>query len=81
VLARDRWCRTPGCERPAREIHHMDPRSFGGNHDPKKLAGVCTPCHHKYEPYGPWRLIGDPDVPGSLERVHVDDQPRDGPSP
>ena len=86
VLARDRECRTPGCERPAREIHHMNPRSTGGNHDPKQLAGVCVPCHHDYEPHGPWRLTGDPDVPGGLQRVHRDDRPRDdrsrdGPSP
>ncbi|MBM3671042.1 MAG: HNH endonuclease [Actinobacteria bacterium] len=86
VLARDRECRTPGCERPAREIHHMDPRSTGGTHDPKKLAGVCVPCHHGYEPHGPWRLVGDPDVPGDLRRIHRDDDrsrdgPDDGPSP
>jgi len=81
VLARDRECRTPGCERQAREIHHMDPRSSGGNHDPKKLVGVCVPCHHEYEPHGSWRLIGDPDLPGDLERIHRNDCPRDGPDP
>ncbi len=81
VLARDRHCRTPGCERPADHIHHMNERCNAGTHDPDRLAGVCRTCHPMYEPHGPYRLAGDPNRPDGLRRVRSSDLARDGPSP
>jgi hypothetical protein len=75
VRTRDRHCRTPGCERPADHIHHMEPRSAGGNHDPNKLAGVCRTCHPRYEPHGPYQLVGNPDQIDGLRLVRIDGLP------
>jgi hypothetical protein len=76
VLTRDPSCRTPGCERPSDEVHHLTPRCEGGNHDPDDLAGVCKPCHWRYEPNGTDRLIGDPNRIDGLRVVRARDGPR-----
>jgi hypothetical protein len=47
VLRRDRGrCIVPGC-RAARhlQVHHVIPRAAGGDHDPRRLATLCTRHH------------------------------------
>lgn len=47
VMARDRHrCRTPGCGRTNfLEVHHIVPRSRGGNNVPENLTTLCGSCH------------------------------------
>jgi hypothetical protein len=47
VLARDGGCTIEGHHSRYRlQVHHINPRSRGGDHDPKKLTTVCWFCHH-----------------------------------
>jgi hypothetical protein len=48
VWARDRGrCRVPGCRATRNlDIHHIIPRSEGGDHDPSRLLVLCS-GHHK----------------------------------
>jgi 5-methylcytosine-specific restriction endonuclease McrA len=47
VLARDRHCcRVPGCEHTKfLEVHHIQPREYGGGNDPENLITLCSACH------------------------------------
>jgi Domain of unknown function (DUF222) len=49
IIARDRCCRWPGCDRPARwsEIHHILERTNGGCHQLNNLVLMCR-FHHRY---------------------------------
>jgi Domain of unknown function (DUF222) len=49
TIARDRCCRWPGCDRPARwsEIHHILERTNGGCHQLNNLVLMCR-FHHRY---------------------------------
>jgi hypothetical protein len=49
TIARDRCCRWPRCDRPARwsEIHHILERSNGGCHQLNNLVLMCR-FHHRY---------------------------------
>jgi hypothetical protein len=71
VLLRDGHCRWPGCDRRnGLQIHHLIPRSQGGNDDIANLAAVCaggiTDHHHKLIPTGFWHLTGNPNQPDGL---------------
>jgi Domain of unknown function (DUF222)/HNH endonuclease len=48
VIARDRCCRYPGCDRPARwtDIHHIRERANGGTHELSNLVLLCR-FHHR----------------------------------
>jgi len=47
VLARDGECVAEGCPFDYRlEVHHIRPRSHGGNHDPDNLITLCWFHHH-----------------------------------
>lgn len=47
VLARDGGCTADGCRsRYHLEVHHILPRSQGGDHDPKNLTTLCWFHHH-----------------------------------
>ncbi len=60
VIARDRHCVFPGCERPARwsDIHHVVAWDQGG---PTDLANLCLLCrrHHVLTHEGRWTLQSD----------------------
>jgi hypothetical protein len=50
VLRRDNACAVPGCRNHRHlHVHHVQPRSEGGNHDPLLLVPLChrhhTACH------------------------------------
>ncbi len=47
VLARDRHrCRVKGCGRTSfLEVHHLVPRSAGGENKPENLVTLCASCH------------------------------------
>ena len=83
IRRRDLRCRTPGCTETRRlDIHHLNPRSqHGDTLDPSELAAVCPHHHHLLEPHGPYRLLGDAELPDGLRLVHRDDLARDGPAP
>ncbi len=72
VLLRDQGCRICG-RRHRLQIHHLRPRSWGGTDEISDLASVCTTCHPDLIPHGNYALVGNPNVPGDLRRVHVDD--------
>jgi hypothetical protein len=72
VLLRDQRCRVCG-RRHRLQIHHLRPRSWGGTDDISDLASVCTICHPDLIPHGNHALVGNPNVPGDLRKVHVDD--------
>lgn len=57
VIARDRHCRAPGCDRPSRwgEIHHVIWRRFGGKTKLNVLVLLCTRHHHYVHDLG-WKL-------------------------
>ncbi len=48
VLRRDRKrCIVPGCANHRYlDVHHLDPRSEGGGHDPERLGSLCG-AHHR----------------------------------
>jgi hypothetical protein len=47
VLARDGGCTIEGHHSRYRlQVHHINPRARGGNHDPRFLTTVCWFCHH-----------------------------------
>jgi hypothetical protein len=72
VVLRDHYCRICGARRGL-QIHHLRPRSWGGTDEIANLALVCSPDHPDLVPHGPWALVGNPNVPDGLQRVHVDD--------
>jgi hypothetical protein len=72
VLLRDHGCQI--CRRRHRlQIHHLRPRSWGGTDEISDLAAVCTTCHPDLVPHGPYALVGNPNLPGDLRKVHLDD--------
>jgi hypothetical protein len=74
VLLRDGHCRVPGCDcRHSLEVHHLRPRSWGGTDDVSGLAAVCPTHHRLLVPHGPDALVGNPNLPDGLRRVHLDD--------
>jgi hypothetical protein len=76
VRSRDRHCRMLGCENAWRlQIHHMNPRCQGGNHDPRLLVLVCPEHHPMLEPHGPHQLVGDANQPDGLRLVRIDGLP------
>ncbi len=72
VLLRDQGCRICG-RRHRLQIHHLRPRSWGGTDEISDLASVCTTCHPDLVPHGNYALVGNPNVPGDLRKVHLDD--------
>jgi hypothetical protein len=75
VLLRDGHCRIPGCStRHGLQIHHLQPRSWGGTDNPSNLAAVCiSASHHQMlVPHGPFALVGNPNQPHGLRLVHID---------
>ena len=72
VLLRDHCCRICG-RRHRLQIHHLRPRSWGGTDEISDLAAVCTTCHPDLVPHGPYALVGNPNLPDGLDRIHVDD--------
>ncbi len=72
VLLRDHRCQLCG-RRHGLQIHHLRPRSWGGTDDISDLAAVCTTCHPDLVPHGPYALVGNPNQPGDLHKVHLDD--------
>ena len=72
VLLRDHGCQVCG-RRHRLQIHHLRPRSWGGTDEISDLAAVCTTCHPDLVPHGPYALVGNPNVPGDLRKVHLDD--------
>jgi uncharacterized protein DUF222/HNH endonuclease len=72
VLLRDHCCQI--CSRRHRlQIHHLRPRSWGGTDEISDLAAVCSTCHPDLVPHGPYALVGNPNLPGDLRKVHLDD--------
>jgi hypothetical protein len=72
VLLRDHCCRICG-RRHRLQIHHRRPRSWGGTDEISDLASVCTTCHPDLVPHGNYALVGNPNLPDGLDRVHLDD--------
>jgi hypothetical protein len=62
VLARDKCCRMPGCDRPARwtDIHHIRERANGGAHQLENLVALCR-FHHRYVHLNKLKLRWDRD--------------------
>jgi hypothetical protein len=70
VLARDPECVVDTCAAPTAEVHHLEPRSEGGEHSVHNCRGLCKWCHHlvHYEGYtlepngdGTYHLRAPPD--------------------
>ena len=75
VLLRDGHCRIPGCEITyGLHVHHLRPKSWGGDDELSDLAAVCTAAGHHpmLVPNGPWALVGNPNLPDGLQLVHID---------
>jgi hypothetical protein len=90
VIVRDRHCRYPGCDRPARwcDVHHLVHWADGGPTDLDNLILLCrrhhTLVHERGYPLG-WRRTGERgtrDQPSPTDRAqgarHVDRRPRAG---
>ncbi len=83
VLLRDGHCRWPGCERrTGLQVHHLVPRSWGGDDELANLAAVCTgggtDHHARLVPHGAWVLGGNPNRPDGLRLTRH--PPRAGPT-
>jgi hypothetical protein len=80
VRLRDGKCRWPGCDRrTGLQVHHLWPRSWGGDDRRHNLACVCTgggtDHHAQLAPQGPYLLLGNPNDAHGLHLVHRDDLP------
>lgn len=68
-------CEVPGCDKPIAELHHLKPRTEGGNHHPDNCRALCALHHssHHGEIYskGP---AGDVVEPGGPLRGRPADQ-------
>ena len=62
VLARDKGCRFPGCCRRAVQVHHVIPRSDGGDHSPDNLFAACSLHHLRYIHKLGWHVALDPET-------------------
>lgn len=63
LLARDRHCRFPGCDRRTRlRAHHVIWWSRGGTTDLQNLIMLCAK-HHRAVHEGGWELVGAADSP------------------
>jgi hypothetical protein len=62
VIARDRHCRYPGCDRPAAwsDIHHIKYWENGGVHSIMNCCLLCNRHHHRVHRYGE-KLVLHPD--------------------
>jgi hypothetical protein len=62
VIARDGYCRFPGCPRPAGdcEVHHFPAWADGGATDRGRLLCLCR-RHHVAVHEGGWSVAGDPE--------------------
>ena len=77
VLLRDGHCRMPGCEmRHGLDVHHLQPRSWGGTDDIANLAAVCRTHHALLVPTGRCALVGNPNQPDGLTLLRADDTSR-----
>jgi hypothetical protein len=76
ILLRDQECRICGA-RHGLQIHHLQPRSWGGRDDFGNTAMVCgrgpQACHPLLVPHGRYALVGNPNVVDALRMVHLDD--------
>lgn len=65
IFARDRTCRRPGCNQPARrcEVDHAVPYDEGGGTETGNLGVLCV-RHHQEKTHGGWS-INDSAVDGS----------------
>jgi hypothetical protein len=77
VLRRDGHCRLGDCDRRhGLQVHHLWPKSWGGNDDQSNLASICvgggTDHHADLAPHGPWLLLGNPNRVDGLRLVHRD---------
>jgi hypothetical protein len=61
VVARDRRCRFPGCNRAARRCHidHQHPYDAGGSTSPCNCECLCE-HHHRLKHETGWTVTGDP---------------------
>jgi hypothetical protein len=77
VLRRDRGrCVVPGCSCATfLDVHHLDPREEGGDHDPDRLATMCG-AHHNAVHEG--RLVVEGNASERLEFFHADGTPYGG---
>jgi hypothetical protein len=74
VLLRDGHCRCGNCDlRYGLQVHHLRPRTWGGNDDISNLAAVASVHHPMLIPNGPYALVGNPNLPDGLQMVHIDD--------
>jgi hypothetical protein len=57
IVARDRYCRFPGCAQPAHrtDIDHAIPWEEGGKTSPENLGLLCR-RHHRLKTHGGWSL-------------------------
>ncbi|MEN8008578.1 MAG: HNH endonuclease, partial [Candidatus Krumholzibacteriota bacterium] len=64
VLARDRHrCQSPGCKRTRfLEVHHIVPRSRGGENDPENLTTLCGSCHRLWHERGIGVTVEESDI-------------------
>jgi hypothetical protein len=62
VIARDRACRAPGCERPAAQsdLHHVQWWSRGGETNATNLVAACERIHCAVHEAG-WEVTREPD--------------------
>jgi hypothetical protein len=61
VIARDRTCRAPGCERPAArsDLHHVQWWSRGGETNAANLIAACERNHYAVHE-GSWQVTREP---------------------
>jgi len=79
---RDPHCRYPGCERTRRlERHHLTPVGWNGTTSRSTVVRLCAEHHHRMEPHGTERLVGDPDQPDGLRLIQGGADARAGPAP
>ena len=73
-MLRDGHCQCGNCDlRYGLQAHHLRPRTWGGDDSPSNLAMIASVHHPMLIPHGPYALVGNPNLPGGLRMVHIDD--------
>jgi 5-methylcytosine-specific restriction endonuclease McrA len=60
VRLRDRTCRTPWCDAPARHVDHVESREDGGPTSARNAQGLCEACNYAKTAHR-WRSRTEPD--------------------
>ncbi|MBZ5734766.1 DUF222 domain-containing protein [Nocardioides sp. TRM66260-LWL] len=71
ITLRDRWCRTPYCNAPIRQIDHVRRHADGGPTSYANAQGLCITCNQVKEEPGWHHEPPEPRAPGAPHAIRI----------